>query len=224
MQRLRVDCRTNRASAARRKLPWSAAATAYWRCCRLTIDARPRSDAPLSLESCSMVHHPLVNFRTGGGGHTPSPNGPMAPSRTVSNSTSVTATCGPWRVPAGVECAGLTAPTAGFTCARQHEQEYVSWVGGPGWSCLRQGARVGWTRQAPAGRAAPVRRRGYPLRLFQQHQPDRPADRRVPVQHPADADHPAGLFRFASSSRATSCSPLTVREARHDEAQLGPLC
>jgi hypothetical protein len=26
----------------------------------------------------------------------------MAPSRTVSNSTSVTATCGPWRVPAGV--------------------------------------------------------------------------------------------------------------------------
>ena len=32
MQRLSVDCRTIKASAARRKLPWSAAATAYRRC------------------------------------------------------------------------------------------------------------------------------------------------------------------------------------------------
>jgi hypothetical protein len=54
----------------------------------------------------------------------------MAPSRTVSNSTSVTAT----RTLAGTgrrrpECAGFTASATGFDCARQHEHEFVGWVG-----------------------------------------------------------------------------------------------
>jgi hypothetical protein len=54
MQRLSVDCRSTKASAARRKLPWSAAATAYRRCCRSTADVWMR--AFLDLESC-MLHH-----------------------------------------------------------------------------------------------------------------------------------------------------------------------
>jgi hypothetical protein len=46
-------CRSNGALAVRRKLPWSAAATAYRRCCRSTANVRTRASS-LDLSSLTI--------------------------------------------------------------------------------------------------------------------------------------------------------------------------
>jgi DNA-binding MarR family transcriptional regulator len=69
----------------------------------------------------------------------------MAPSRTVSNSTSVTATCGPWRVPAGVvqnvlagstvtaaaDRAGITKQAMGRLATELEDAGYIRVQGDP---------------------------------------------------------------------------------------------
>src|ERR1700710_1312591 len=54
MQRLNVDWRSSSASAARRKLPWSAAARAYRRCTRSTVAGGLRKDEFVDLTSVSL--------------------------------------------------------------------------------------------------------------------------------------------------------------------------
>ena len=93
-----------------------------------------------------------------------------------------------------------------------------------GYAGLEDGVDYHWWRsrpRPPASRrcsaSAPnsaVRRRERLLRAIRDgapghHQRRRPADRPPPAQHRADADHPAGLSRSASSSPATSCSNPT---------------
>ena len=48
-------CRSNGASAVRRKLPWSADATAYRRCCRSTAGIRIRPGSLLDLSSPTIL-------------------------------------------------------------------------------------------------------------------------------------------------------------------------